>query len=261
MPTNVQEFAKRILKAHIQTERLAHAYLFQGVWTEAMKAVFLDLGKSLNCEKGKSFEDCDCLSCKKINASNHPDMAWVGEDLKLKSIKIEDIRNLIHATSLKPFEGKAKIFNILGAQRMTPDAANAFLKTLEEPPQVTFFLLQTENKSGLLETIRSRCFEIRMPTPEPEEAAPRVLLPDENWMKWLEQYQSMPKNEIQETLSQLLSEVQHRMHRETLPAQSGRWIQAIEKIGETKEALEQNANQKLALTRLAIHLEKQLVGF
>src|SRR5207248_272507 len=119
----------------------------------------------------KYFDDCVCASCRKSEAGSHPDLHVLGKDLKLKSIKIEEVRDAIADAALKPYEGKWKVFVVLEAGRLTADASNAFLKTLEEPPPHTVFILTVETKAGLLETIQSRGFEVRLKPLAPDAGA------------------------------------------------------------------------------------------
>ena len=251
--------AIEILKKHLLSKRLAHAYLLVGPYTPIMQNIMMDFARSVHCLKQCAFERCDCAICQKIVRGSYPDVHWIGQDTKAKSIKIEEIRNLISEASLKPFEGNAKIFLFPRAHRLTPDAANAFLKTLEEPAPSTTFVLQVESKSQVLDTLRSRCFEIRFYSEE-EKTNPLAL--DEifqaGWIGWLDQYQNVQRAELLESLGSLMESLRERMTHspDKLPISLEHYVEAIEKISETKEALEHNVNQKLALTRLAVHLER-----
>lgn len=268
-----QEFAVRLLRSHFKTGRLSHAYLLTGVGAgsprpqtqgEETSPLQLTLGFAcaLNCERGKIFEACDCNPCRKIQNRLHPDVHWIGEDLKTKSIKIEETRNIIQGAGFKTFEGKKKVFILLGPERLTLEAANAFLKILEEPPADTHFILAVENKSRLLDTIQSRCFEIRLKPAVKEEG--EGVWPDgpeaKSWEDWLEPYQNVERPKVKEDLARLVEWAGERLRRFSgeNPAEIPKWIEAMEKILETQEALEANANQKLALTRLLMQLEKSV---
>jgi DNA polymerase-3 subunit delta' len=154
-----QDRAKRILANSLLRGAVSHAYLFSGPEGVGKRLTAFTFAKALNClaEIGDS---CDgCLSCKKIHALNHPDLNFIEpED---ESIKIEAVRELQRRISFKPYEGKKKVVIIAGAEYMTDEAVNAFLKTLEEPPGETVIILITANLHSLLPTVVSRCQVIK----------------------------------------------------------------------------------------------------
>ncbi len=156
-----QDKAIEFFRSCVNKDRLAHAYLFLG--PEGVGKTFLaeNLAKFLNCEnpvKNKAlFIDCcdSCISCRKIDDFNHPDVHWT-EPGKSARISIDEIRLVQKEVSLKAYEGKYKVFIILKADSMTEEAANSLLKTLEEPSGLTLIILTSANISGLLPTIISR---------------------------------------------------------------------------------------------------------
>ena len=95
-----------------------------------------------------------CVSCKKIDDGNHPDVKIVEPDGQF--IKIDQIRELQHDLQFRPFEGKKRVFIIDSADKMGLPAANSILKTLEEPPRDSILILVTANLHSLLPTIASR---------------------------------------------------------------------------------------------------------
>ncbi len=148
-----------ILLNSIETNRLASSYIFSGPEGIGKAAVAKYLAQILNCQKD-NFAACGaCSSCQKIESLNHPDVHWVSAD-DSGLIKIEKIRLLIQEMSLKPFEGRCKVFIILDAQNLTEEAANCLLKTLEEPPIRSLIILTTSKIKKLLPTIISRCQKI-----------------------------------------------------------------------------------------------------
>jgi len=101
---------------------------------------------------------CDqCLTCRKINEEIHPDIHWVRPESKSRIITIDQMRELMQVISLKPTEAAWKVAVIVAADRLNVQAANAFLKTLEEPPPKSSLLLLSTDPERLLETILSRC--------------------------------------------------------------------------------------------------------
>jgi DNA polymerase-3 subunit delta' len=118
----------------------------------------VNFAKALNCGDLRSGSPCDqCVSCKKIESSKHPDIFILRSKEEGASINIEDVRTLINDVYLKPFEARKKVYMIEGAEYMKHVAANALLKTLEEPPADSVIILLTENIKSLLHTIVSRC--------------------------------------------------------------------------------------------------------
>lgn len=155
-----QELAIDLLRRAIEEKRLAHAYLFIGPGGVGKSLLAKIFAKALNCEK-QTAEPCDeCISCKKIEAGIHPDVVTVSPEGKSSQIGINAIRKIEGVMSLKPYEGRTKVFTIDGADKMTEDAANSLLKTLEEPPKETVIVLLASNMSKLQPTIVSRCQKV-----------------------------------------------------------------------------------------------------
>ena len=142
-------------------ELLGTSYLFVG---EDIQAI-VDVAKLISCTEKLGF--CgSCWDCKRIEEGKHPDLFTISPDGF--SIKIESIREGMRFFSLKSFRLRRKIMIINDAQALTPAAANAFLKTLEEPPKNSFIAISTSKLDGLLPTIISRCRRIFLPSREDE---------------------------------------------------------------------------------------------
>jgi DNA polymerase-3 subunit delta' len=147
---------------------LAHAYLFTGGDLAELEAVARTLAKALNCTGGKTSGDaaprldcCDrCSSCRRIQSSGHPDVLWLRPVSKLRALTIDQIRGAMQAVNLKPAEAWHKVTVVVAADRLNVQAANAFLKTLEEPPAHSVFVLLSTEPQRLLETILSRCLRL-----------------------------------------------------------------------------------------------------
>lgn len=250
-----------LLAAHLRRNRLASAYVLTGPRGEAKSQLALDFSRSLNCESQKVFEACECLSCHKIIKGIHPDVRWLGRDEKTRSIKIEEVRTMLQEAALKPYEGRWKVFILEGAERLTLDAANALLKTLEEPPPHSVFLLLVVNKFHLLETVQSRCFEIRIaPRQDPgtEVRQTGELLKAGGWKAFLAQLREVSRPELAERLEVLMFYLRDQSASLWTESRqrSGEFLNALESVYETQEALAANVNQKLALTHLEIRLGK-----
>lgn len=157
-----QDSAVSFLKSVIRNNRLSCAYIFSGPEGVGKRLAAINFAKALNCLKASSYEGCEiCPSCKKINESSHPDVSIIIPEKEGGSIKIEDVRQIIKDIYLKPFEARKKVYIIDGAQDMKHEAANALLKTLEEPPADSILILITENLKALFHTIVSRSQVVR----------------------------------------------------------------------------------------------------
>ena len=153
----------RLLQHSLSHGRLAHAYLLTGSRLEELEALARTLAKVLNCTQTPEagIDSCDaCASCRKIDAENHPDVQWLRPESKSRVITIDQMRELICTVNLKPTDARFKFAGIVAADRLNILAANAFLKTLEEPPARTIFVLLTIEPQRILETILSRCLRL-----------------------------------------------------------------------------------------------------
>ncbi len=168
-------------RLHAQIERGKHAttYLFTGDELDKKKALAIAFAKALNCERslrgGRKADEaiydiaCTCESCRQIEAGTHPDVKWYGLDEEAASIKIEEVRDFKNWLSYKPYKGKVKVFIFNRAERLTAEAQNALLKSLEEPPPGNVILLLVPHRKFLFDTIGSRATEIKVPPFRAEE--------------------------------------------------------------------------------------------
>ena len=161
-----------------------HAYLLLGPEHVGKRTLATDIACALNCTGGE--RPCgDCEACRRILEGKHADViaATLDEPVDAnesgqeeeeaarpgRNILLGQVRRLQHAASLPPFEGRTKVLIIENAERMTPEASNSILKSLEEPPEHVVWLLLADDESRLLETIVSRCQRIDVrPAPVPE---------------------------------------------------------------------------------------------
>ncbi|MBN1527051.1 MAG: DNA polymerase III subunit delta' [Candidatus Omnitrophica bacterium] len=157
-----QDSAISLLKRSIANGRVAHAYIFLGPSGVGKFTTALAFAQALNCAGAKAGEGCGvCAPCRKILKSNHPDVLAVRPEKDSTSIKIDQMRELIRNISLRPYEGKRKVYVIDGAEAMTPETSNALLKTLEEPPPDSVLILVAENLENLFSTVVSRSQVVR----------------------------------------------------------------------------------------------------
>lgn len=158
-----QKAAAEILLRSLKRGRLAHAYLFVGERGAGKLHAARELAKAVNCLASDLQGDaCDqCASCRKIDAGNHPDVQWIRPESKSRRITILKVREFMRSIYLKPNEGRMKVGVLVDAECLQQEAANAFLKTLEEPAANSMILLLTSSPEQLLETILSRCLRIQ----------------------------------------------------------------------------------------------------
>ncbi len=183
-----QQQAKEIIQSQLRSGRVSHGYLFIGMNGIGRRKTALELAKALNCQTNDyrtTAEPCDnCQSCNKINNGIHPDIKTVDfnwqallldqELEKQRSLKIETIRSLQKDITLKTIEARWKVYLIEPAEKITTEAANCLLKTLEEPPPNTVIILLSRHRENLPATIVSRVQIVRF-QPVPETAVSRFL--------------------------------------------------------------------------------------
>ncbi len=156
-----QKAVKELIKSQLQEGRLSHAYLLLGPRGTGKQKFAWELAATCLCLENE-IESCgSCLSCRKIEHNNHPDVRAFSLAEDKKKIGIDIIRDLQHRLSLKPFEADRRFFIINEADKMTPQASNCLLKSLEDPPNYATLLLLAEEESRLLPTILSRCQHLR----------------------------------------------------------------------------------------------------
>lgn len=150
----------RHLKNAIETGKVSHSYIFTGEPGCGKKLLAGTFAMALQCEEG-GVEPCEhCDSCKKAIGKNHPDIIVVTHE-KPNSVSIDEIRDqVIHDVDIKPYCSPYKIYIVPDADLLTPQAQNALLKTIEEPPEYAVIMLLTNNVDSLLPTIRSRCVRL-----------------------------------------------------------------------------------------------------
>jgi DNA polymerase III subunit delta' len=203
-----QQGVVQLLQRSLERGRLGHAYLFQGSDLTELETMARILAKTLNCEHppqraagGLALDCCEaCLNCRKIDAANHPDVLWLRPESKLRIITVDQIRELLKAVYLKPTQARYKLAVIVGADRLKTEAANAFLKTLEEPPADSILVLLTTDPQRVLETIVSRCLRLSF-------AGEGSELQDAAYVQWLAQFSTLAGTEQKSLLGryQLLS--------------------------------------------------------
>lgn len=150
----------RHMKNSIEMGKVSHSYIFAGEPGAGKKLLARTFAITLQCAQGKTDPCLECDSCKRALSKNHPDIIYVNHE-KPNTISVEDVRTqVVDDVVIKPYSGRYKIYIIPDAEKMTPQAQNAILKTIEEPPSYAIFLLLANNIEALLPTIQSRCVRL-----------------------------------------------------------------------------------------------------
>lgn len=170
-----QEQIKEHLQNALSTGKVSHAYILNGEKSSGKEFIAKVFAMTLQCEQG-GIEPCnECRSCKQTLSKNQPDIIYVSHE-KPNTISVDDIRAQVNNdVAIKPYSSKYKVYIINEAEKMTPQAQNAILKTLEEPPAYAVIMLLVSNVNTLLPTILSRCVVLNM-KPVRDELVKKFLM-------------------------------------------------------------------------------------
>lgn len=149
---------KELLLNSINLGKTSHSYLFIGIEGIGKRIIAKEFAKNVLCNSKQ--KDCNnCKSCIEFKTNNHPDFKIIEPDGN--SIKIEQIRYMQKKIQEKPIISAKKVYIINDSDKMTKEAQNCLLKTLEEPPEYAIIILIGANESNFLSTIKSRCMILR----------------------------------------------------------------------------------------------------
>lgn len=237
----------QLLQRSLSRGRLGHAYLFTGDQIEELEKLARTLAKTLNCQQPVQINgvgtDCcdDCLSCRKIDGETHADIHWARPESKSRVVTVEQMRDLMQQIQLKPTEAEYKVAIVAGADRLNTQGANAFLKTLEEPPPKCVLILLSTEPSRILETILSRCLRLNFSS---DGARPL----EAEQARWLEHFSALAADEqkgllgryrLLDALLQKLGEIRTQVG-EVLTARS-----PLEKYDELEKGLREKWEDEL----------------
>lgn len=158
------DWAVQLLKQHVINQTQRHAYLFSGPESVGRRTLALRFAQALNCPKsGRTGEPClECPTCDQLERLVHPDLSVVQAEKVGGQLKVDQIRDLQHSLVLAPIGANLRIALLLRFEEANPNAANALLKTLEEPPSRVVIMLTAESAERLMPTIVSRCEILRL---------------------------------------------------------------------------------------------------
>ena len=177
------EWAVKLLAEHGAQGRVRHAYLITGPQGVGRRTLALRLAQSLNCPQPQGAgQPCrTCRTCGQIERMQYPDLTIVQAEQRGGTLKVDQIRELQRSLALAPYEARYRVAVLLHFEEANPSAANALLKTLEEPAPQVVLILTADSAESLLPTIVSRCEVLRLRP-----------LPLEQVSQWLESRWGLP---------------------------------------------------------------------
>ena len=159
-----QEHIKEHLRQSLISHKISQAYLITGESMQGKEFIARIFANALVCENpSQGFDPCGkCKACIQAASGNHPDIITVTHD-RPGTVSVDDVRTqIVSDVQIKPYQSKWKIYIMNEAEKMTPQAQNALLKTLEEPPEYAVIILLSTSESAMLQTILSRCVRLDM---------------------------------------------------------------------------------------------------
>jgi len=164
-----------LLTRSVAGASLPPSLLFAGPAGVGKRKTAIGLAQALNCLSPRDGDACgSCTACRRIARGVHPDVA-VLEPEESGAIKIDAVREIVERAAYRPFEGRRRVVIVDGADALVPQAQNALLKTLEEPPPSSVFVLVTARPDVLLPTVRSRCPQLRFRPLSPHDIAAALI--------------------------------------------------------------------------------------
>jgi DNA polymerase III subunit delta' len=185
-----QQRAVSAISSTLESGHVSHAWLLVGPSGVGKELTAMGLAQALVCEDKPMIGCGACAACRRVEHANHPDVTWVRTEDALvrmgvlgrsdldhvpsRDLKVEQVRKLQERIAFRPLEAKWKVAILTPADALNPQAQNALLKTLEEPPRDTVLVLVTSAPDKLLPTIRSRCARVQF-GPLPDEVVAEKL--------------------------------------------------------------------------------------
>ena len=265
---------KEMLYKSVKDKKTSHSYLFVGIEGIGKKEIAKEFAKMLLCISDNKY--CNtCKSCIEFDSNNNPDFLYI--EPEGNSVKIEQIRYIQRKIQEKPIISNKKVYIINDADKMTTEAQNCLLKTLEEPPEYSTIILIGSNENMFLSTIKSRCMIIHFSKIEDEKIrkyleekyelkdistnmleifqgsiGKAILLKDKK-----EQYEKIEliiKSISQKSIIDILnmSEILYKSKEEIFDILE--YIKCINSVEETKTRLKQNANYDMSIDNMLFNM-------
>lgn len=287
------EQIKNILQESIKRNKTSHSYLFVGIEGIGKKIVAKEFAKKLLClEENK--QESNCKSCIEFDSNNHPDFLLLEPEGNV--IKIEQIRQLQKRIQEKPIISHKKVYIINNADKMTKEAQNCLLKTLEEPPEFSTIILIGTNENAFLSTIKSRCMILHFQKIEDEKIKQYLSNQleetniTENMLKMFQgsigkAIKLKDKQELYNKIENIIenlnkkdlidvsnsAEIIYQSKEEIMEIleymnvllfekakTNAKWIKGISIVEETKKRLQQNANYDMCIDNLLFNMWEEI---
>lgn len=287
------EQIKNILQESIKRNKTSHSYLFVGIEGIGKKIVAKEFAKKLLClEENK--QESNCKSCIEFDSNNHPDFLLLEPEGNV--IKIEQIRQLQKRIQEKPIISHKKVYIINDADKMTKEAQNCLLKTLEEPPEFSTIILIGTNENAFLSTIKSRCMILHFQKIEDEKIKQYLSNQleetniTENMLKMFQgsigkAIKLKDKQELYNKIENIIenlnkkdlidvsnsAEIIYQSKEEIMEIleymnvllfekakTNAKWIKVISIVEETKKRLQQNANYDMCIDNLLFNMWEEI---
>lgn len=184
-----KELMTTLLKS-VREGKNANTYIFEGVAGLGKHESARLFAKALVCDDVNNAPCCNCSACREAQATSHPDILFIKPEKDKATIGVEPVRDAINEALIKPFYNRHKVFIIDDGDILTPQAQNALLKMIEEPPQYAVFIIVCTNSEILLETVRSRAVTVTF-SPLPDQVVREYIetkFPDEPRVEFLVKY-------------------------------------------------------------------------
>ena len=167
--------AKRILSSFVDRGRIPHAVLIEGPAGSGRRTLAKILAQAAVCISSGEKPCGVCGHCRKMSSGNHPDVLMIGGEGTPRSFHVETVREIRRSAHILPNEAEYRVLILTGAEGMTPEAQNALLKILEEPPPHLLFILTCESRFQLLPTIQSRVVGVALGAVDTDTAAAAIM--------------------------------------------------------------------------------------
>ena len=252
---------EELLENTIKSKKIVNGYIFSGSGSTKNYEYAKMFAKMILCFKQEGTSCNECTSCIMFNDDNHPDYYEINKDAN-ESIKIDEIRELQDRIIEKPITSSKKVYVINNAEKMTVEAQNCLLKTLEEPPEFVTIILVSNNENTLLTTIKSRCTKIAFTEENTKELTEEEKARYEELEKIfgnIEKYLSIDllnnldvlykdKDNIFENLD-FINQILIKKARENI-----KYLDYIDYVEETKNKLSANSNFDMCIDNLILKI-------